>query len=260
MSTRLQLVTFTLTLLAGCVSSGTQVEDSALTQFQTGATTTTSGVAQAPGSSPTSQHAHKQAVGATFAPDPDGLRVVSVEKNGPAARAGLTAGDLITDVDGKPTAPVYWEYAAQNITNAEGTVTLSVAGREDLSLSMGGARTEDTTNPAPNVSAPPVVPRAGAPPGAAHVRLGVHCTQVTAALAQVYHLPKDTGVRVVTVEAGSVAESGGIRVGDVLVMYGDRSLNKVSDLTAAIAGTTTGADVPITVWRRTGKSVVKVQF
>ena len=220
---------------------------------------TSTALAQAPPASPTLHHAHKQAVGATFGSDPDGLRVVSVEKYGPAARAGLTVGDLITHIDGKPTAPVYWEYAAQNITNAKGTVTLRIAGRGDrtLSLSMGGARTAGTTNPAPNDSAPP---QAGATTGASHVRLGVHCMHVTPEIAQTDHLPVDIGVRVVTVEAGSVAEAGGIQVGDVLLKYGDRSLNEISDLTAAIAATTKGAYVPITLWRRTGESVVAVQF
>jgi membrane-associated protease RseP (regulator of RpoE activity) len=360
MGARLQLVAFALMLLAGCVSSGTQVKNAAFTQFQTGVTTesdvakalgppiatkTTSeglrvilyvgthaqasfipiagpftggasgqatavtfrfgpdhkllgyssaqsnvalntgiagggaasatatrelplaalpawtATAQAP-SSPTSHHAHTQAVGATFGPDLYGLRVVSVEKYGPAARAGLRAGDIITHIDGKETAPIYWEYAAQNITNAEGPVTLRIAGRGDrtLLLSTGGARTEGTTNPVPNDSASPAASQTGATTAASHVRLGVHCMQVTAALAPVYHLPVDIGVRVVTVEAGSVAEAGGIHVGDVLLKYGDRSLNEISDLTAAIAATTKGAGVPITVWRRTGESVVDVQF
>jgi serine protease Do len=84
--------------------------------------------------------------------------------------------------------------------------------------------------------------------------------QVTPELAQTDHLPVDVGVRVVTVEAGSVAEESGIEVGDLLLKYGDRSLNEISDLTAAIAATRKGADVPITVWRRTGESVVEVQF
>lgn len=109
-------------------------------------------------------------------------------------------------------------------------------------------------------SAPPAAPQANSTSRDAHVRLGVHCTQLTPALAHTEHFPVDTGVRVATVEAGSVAEANGIKVGDVLLKYGDRSLNEISDLMTAIAATTQGADVPITVWRRTGESVVDVQF
>lgn len=97
----------------------------------------------------------------------------------------------------------------------------------------------------------------------AHVRLGVHCAQVTPSVARAYHLPnaKGKGLRVVTIEAGSVAQASGIRVGDVLLKYGDRSLNEISDLSAAIAATPNGAYVPVTVWQRaSGTSVVTVQY
>jgi YecR-like lipoprotein/PDZ domain len=97
----------------------------------------------------------------------------------------------------------------------------------------------------------------------AHVRLGVHCAQVTPSEARAYHLPKakGKGLRVVTIEAGSVAQASGIRVGDVLLKYGDRSLDEISDLSAAIAATPNGASVPVTVWQRTrGTSVVPLQY
>jgi hypothetical protein len=128
-----------------------------------------------------------------------------------------------------------------------------------LALALSGCATS-TTNQGANHSAPRSAPQAGAMYGASHVRLGVHCMEVTPELAQTDHLPVDVGVRVVTVETGSVAEAGGIEVGDVLLKYGDRSLNEITDLTAAIAATTKGADVPITVWRRTGEFVVEAQF
>jgi serine protease Do len=84
--------------------------------------------------------------------------------------------------------------------------------------------------------------------------------QITPELAQTDHLPVDTGVRVVTVEAGSVAEADGVEPGDVLLKYGDRSLKEISDLTAAIDATSKGASVPLTVWRPTGELVVDVQY
>jgi PDZ domain len=117
-----------------------------------------------------------------------------------------------------------------------------------------------STNRASNDSMPPPAPQAGVARGGSTVRLGVHCMQVTPELAQTDHLPVDVGVRVVTVEAGSVAEAGGIEVGDVLLKYGDRSLKEISDLTAAIAATAKGADIPITVWRPTGEFVLQAQF
>ena len=92
------------------------------------------------------------------------------------------------------------------------------------------------------------------------MQLGVHCIQVNSLVAHTDHRRVRSHVRVATVEAGSVAEASGIKVGDFLLKYGNRSLNGISDLMAAIAATPKGASVPITVVRRAGESVVNVQF
>lgn len=121
-------------------------------------------------------------------------------------------------------------------------------GTADTTSNAGSAL---TAAPGAEQAAPPVEP---------HVRLGVHCEKVTPELAHAAHLSVDTGVRVVTVEAGSVAQEYGIKVGDVIVKYGDQSIREVNDLATAIAATSWGAVVPITVSRRTGEEDVLVQF
>jgi PDZ domain len=118
----------------------------------------------------------------------------------------------------------------------------------------------NSTKGAPKDSAAKAAPQAAPTTQTPHVRLGVHCMQITPALAQTYHLPVETGLRVVTLESGSVAEASGIKVGDVLLKYGDRSLNEIGDLVAAIAATPPGAQVSITIWRQSGQSVADVQF
>jgi membrane-associated protease RseP (regulator of RpoE activity) len=85
---------------------------------------------------PSVSHGKRQAVGVTFGSDLGGLRVMTVEKYGPAARAGLSPGDLITKIDGKPCAAIYWEYAAQSIINAPNDVTLTIQGKGDRVLSL----------------------------------------------------------------------------------------------------------------------------
>lgn len=125
------------------------------------------------------------------------------------------------------------------------------------STSQGVADT--SSNPASNVTAAQIAEQA-TPSVESHVRLGVHCVKVTPQLAHTAHLAVEAGVRVVTIEAGSVAQQSGIKVGDVIVKYGDRSINEVNDLAAAIAATSWGAVVPITISRRTGEEDVLVQF
>jgi hypothetical protein len=90
----------------------------------------------APTFTPSVSHGKRQAVGVTFGSDLGGLRVMTVEKYGPAARAGLSPGDLITKIDGKPCAAIYWEYAAQSIINAPNDVTLTIQGKGDRVLSV----------------------------------------------------------------------------------------------------------------------------
>jgi S1-C subfamily serine protease len=101
-------------------------------------------------------------------------------------------------------------------------------------------------SPANTVSAP-VESDADAPP-VGHVRLGVHCVKGR------------SGVRVTSIETESLAQESGLRVGDVIVKYGDRVITEVSELTAAIYATPRGAEVAITVSRGTGEEVVVVQF
>lgn len=84
--------------------------------------------------------------------------------------------------------------------------------------------------------------------------------RLTPELAQTNHFPAGTGVRVATIEAGSVAEAAGIKVGDVIRKYGNLPVGEINDLSSAIAATRPGAEVPITIWRRTGESVVNAQF
>lgn len=71
-------------------------------------------------------------LGATFGPDGrGGLLVTSVAVKGPAAKAGIHVGDVVTAVDGQPTAAYsYWGSAAALIPDGEGeTVELTVVER-----------------------------------------------------------------------------------------------------------------------------------
>lgn len=60
-------------------------------------------------------------VGARLAPDPLGARVVVVFENGPAAKAGLKAGDTISAVDDQPTAGKEIDAIVSTIRGEEGT-------------------------------------------------------------------------------------------------------------------------------------------
>jgi membrane-associated protease RseP (regulator of RpoE activity) len=94
------------------------------------------------------QSARRRVVGATFGPHPQGLAVLGIDKNGVAARAGLKVGDLITEIDGRATAPIYWEYAAALLTSSGNTVTVKVLGRGELVLSFSPVSRSSSAPPA----------------------------------------------------------------------------------------------------------------
>ena len=211
MAARLPLFVSALVLaVTGCASSGTEVKDSQLRQFQKGVTT-----------------------------ENEVLRTL-----------------------GPPTATTFNSDGSLVLVYTAGHAQVKAASSVPVVVVFAGGTTADATSVAfrfgPDHRLTALQP--GATPGSPHVRLGVHCMQVTVAFAQRYHLPNENYVRVVTLEAGSVAEAGGIRVGDLLLKYSDHRLNEISDLTAAIGATTKGATVPIRVWRRTGEKIVDVQF
>jgi PDZ domain len=97
---------------------------------------------------PVAHTTRKRVVGATFGPHPQGLAVLGIDKNGVAARAGLRVGDLITEVDGRATAPIYWEYAMALLTSSGNTVTVKVLGRGELVLSFSPVSRTPSAQPA----------------------------------------------------------------------------------------------------------------
>jgi hypothetical protein len=175
---------------------------------------------------------------------------------------GVTTENEVLRTLGPPTATTFNSDGSVVLVYMGGHAQIRAASFAPVVVVFAGGATADATSVAfrfgPDHRLTELQP--SATPGSSHVRLGVHCTQVTVAFAQRYHLPNENYVRVATLEAGSVAEAGGIRVGDLLLKYGDRSLSEISDLAAAIAATPKGAGVPITVWRRTRESVVQVQY
>jgi len=75
-------------------------------------------------------------VGASFGPSTMGIGVLHVDKNTPASRAGLRAGDLITHINGRNVAPLYWENAVALLTTSGSSVTVRLMGNEERILSF----------------------------------------------------------------------------------------------------------------------------
>ncbi|MBX3375069.1 MAG: Do family serine endopeptidase [Phycisphaeraceae bacterium] len=158
---------------------------------------------------------------------PDGVLVVDLVTDGPAARAGLRTMDVILAVDGRPVR------SQRDLLNAiadrlpGSTVRLDYIreGRRSGATVMLGTR------PAPTVLSRTPVERNGT---AGRIDLGLTVQSITPDLQRRYRLESTEGVVIVEIATGSAAERAGLRPGDVILQAGSAAITSVGDLQEAI--------------------------
>ena len=72
-------------------------------------------------------------------------------------------------------------------------------------------------------------------------------------IVRFYDLPKETGVMVIGVEAGSPAQKADLREGDVIIAFGDQPVAGVDDLHRLLTDTQVGVKNSVTIVRRTDR-------
>jgi len=82
-----------------------------------------------------------------------------------------------------------------------------------------------------------------------HGWLGIQLQEVTQDLARSFGLESPNGALVANVTPGSPADKAGLKTGDVIVAYGDKSIVDSSDLPPLVGATRPGATMPLTVMR-----------
>lgn len=81
-------------------------------------------------------------------------------------------------------------------------------------------------------------------------RIGVGIAEVTKDVAEPLGLPSADGALVRSVEPGGPADKAGVKVGDIIVGFAGRKIERSSDLPRIVGGTRPGAKTDIRVWRR----------
>mgnify|MGYP000916262174 CR=1 FL=1 len=81
-------------------------------------------------------------------------------------------------------------------------------------------------------------------------RIGVGIADVTRDVAEPLGLPRAAGALVRSVERDGPADRAGVQVGDIILRFGDRQIDKASDLPRLVGGTAPGTRVDVEVWRR----------
>ena len=81
-------------------------------------------------------------------------------------------------------------------------------------------------------------------------RLGVQIGELNKDVAESLGLKNNKGAEVTQVEAGSPADKAGLRVGDVVLKYNGKEVDRFADLTRMVLGTAPGSKSTLTVWRK----------
>jgi serine protease Do len=199
-------------------------------------------------------------IGITFSAEPSpavtrmygggrGVIVMDVNPNGPAATAGLLAGDAIISVGGKPVAngdelvaEVSAHHAGDKLkigylrSGKQQEATITVADRQKLLGAQLGMAEEDAEEQAPKES-----------------KLGVTVKAVPAATAKRLNLPANQGVLVTDVKAGGFADSVLLGRGDVILEVNRQPVNDAAGFAKVESTLKSGEDVVFVV--RSGQGI-----
>jgi len=146
--------------------------------------------------------------------DARGAFITHVEKDSPAAKAGLRAGDVIQAVDARPVA--------DSLQFFKRMLAKSVGQEVGLRIARNGA----TVTPRVVVAS---VPR---PSGAqlARRKLGLSLQPMTRELARTLGLRQPVGLLVTEVEEGGPGAVAGLARGDVVLRFGQLAINTLEQL------------------------------
>jgi membrane-associated protease RseP (regulator of RpoE activity) len=217
-------------------------------------------------SAPSSSGTGKGYLGLTVTVQPSqGLRVASVESDGPAAKAGIQVGDSIQSVDGQVVrTPEQLRNAVEaKKPGTQVTLTYIRADQElraTVKLAEEPANAQIEVTPTPNAQVGPLQRGGAGQNGLGRGQLGVQVQNITAQLKQQYNLSKDSGVVITQVESGSAADRAGLKAGDVIESVNGSDVSTVADATRAIVGSATGQQTVVKILRGSNEMTVNVQL
>jgi serine protease Do len=180
-----------------------------------------------------------------------GAVVTQVEPGAPAAKAGVQAGDVITELNGQPVNDVNDLRLRVSRTPPGQTVKLTVQrpeGPQEIAVTLG-------TLPRDAGSARPDRTPEG---GQSSALEGVSVDELTPQLAQQLQIPANVkGVVVTDVDSSSPAAEAGLSRGDVIMQVNRKDVSTVSEFQSAIRGTT--GNVLLLVSSRGGTRFIVVE-
>ncbi|HWS75255.1 MAG TPA: DegQ family serine endoprotease [Quisquiliibacterium sp.] len=89
-------------------------------------------------------------------------------------------------------------------------------------------------------------------------RIGVGIAEVTKDVAEPLGLPRAAGALVRSVESGGPAERAGLEVGDIILRFDGKAIDKSSDLPRLVGGVRPGSKATLQVWRKGSTREVQI--
>ncbi|MEQ9465503.1 MAG: DegQ family serine endoprotease [Haliea sp.] len=171
---------------------------------------------------------------------PQGALIAQLAEDGPAAKAGLEAGDVILQFDGKDIPTSAELPHVVGLTAPDTTVQVEIMRerkRKTLRVKVGGLEADDSYALSSD--------RADEDRGG---RLGLVVEEAGADVLERFGL--SGGVLVRQVSPGSVAAESGVLPGDIITMLGSSPVKDVSAFERAVARLSAGDSVPLRLIRR----------
>jgi len=174
----------------------------------------------------------------------EGSLVGDVSADGPAAKAGIKRGDIITTFNGtKVTSSTQLRnLVAESKPGSDAKVQIIRDGQEkDLTVTLG-----ERPN---NLSASGGESEGGSEEEQSSTKLGLSVQTLTSDLAKQLKYEGDHGVVITNVTPGSVAEGAGLQRGDLIKEVDRKEISSVQDFHKAVKGIKKGDTVAFLVRR-----------
>ena len=184
-----------------------------------------------------------------------GTAIENVDQDGPACRAGIKGGDIVSAFNGKPVSGPDSLPSMIRASAPGSTVTLTVyrnGKSQDMKVKLGDWKKMAALPPRAAPSAP--LSQVNAMPGLAapmppdppdvdiHLhtpmiaRSGIVVEPLSPQLCDFFGVPPNKGVLVRAVEKGTPGASAGLKAGDVIVKVNNETIHDMADWKRALNG------------------------
>lgn len=169
--------------------------------------------------------------------EPKGALVLEVNDNGPADKAGLKTGDVVTAISGQPITNMRRlpRIVADKQIGEKITIDYLRNGKTAQTIATLGELDGDDDND--NEPEKEVKPQPKKPIAKSEVKrlIGIEMVELNADIAKRYDLPTPAGLLVTAVNPDGGAADQGIAEGNIITKANNQPVAKISDLEAIIA-------------------------